>query len=171
MEEEIVNPFAQGGSSQVQNNQYGELHSIQPAYRLNGKNYLKWAQLIRTVLKGKGKLSYLTGTGPAEGDPTFTAWDEEDSMIMAWLWNTMIPEISDTCMFLSTAKKIWDAIEQTYSKAKDVARVYDVKVKTVAAKQGNKSVTEYINQLKSLWMELHHYRVIKNSLCNRLNSP
>ncbi|KAL2334265.1 hypothetical protein Fmac_015478 [Flemingia macrophylla] len=24
------------------------------------------------------------------------AWDEEDSMIMAWLWNSMIPEISDT---------------------------------------------------------------------------
>ena len=66
------------------------------------------AQLIRTILKGKGKLSYLTGIGPAEGDPTFTAWDEEDSMIMAWLWNSMIPKISDTCMFLSTAKEIWD---------------------------------------------------------------
>ena len=34
-------------------------------------------------------------------------------------------------------------------------------MKTVAAKQGNKSVTEYANQLKSLWMELDHYRVIK----------
>ena len=31
----------------------------------------------------------------------------------------------------------------------------------MAAKQGNKSVTEYANQLKSLWMELDHYRVIK----------
>jgi hypothetical protein len=161
MEEEIVNPFAQGASSQGQNNQSGELQSIQPAYRLHGKNYLKWAQLVRTVLKGKGKLSHLTGDGPAEEDPTFTAWDEEDSMIMAWLWNSMIPEISDTCMFLSTAKEIWDAIEETYSKAKDAAQVYDVKVKTVAAKQGNKSVTEYANQLKSLWMEWDHYRVIK----------
>ncbi|KAJ1400177.1 hypothetical protein SESBI_29737 [Sesbania bispinosa] len=31
----------------------------------------------------------------------------------------------------------------------------------MGAKQGNKSVTEYANQLKSLWMELDHYRVIK----------
>ena len=40
------------------------------------------------------------------GDPHFEAWDEEDSMIMAWLWNSMIPKISDTCMFLATAKDI-----------------------------------------------------------------
>ena len=60
----------------------------------------------------------------------------------------MTPEISDTCMFLATAKDIWEAIQQTYSKARDVAQVYEVKVKTIAAKQGSKRVTEYVNQLK-----------------------
>ena len=106
MEDEIVNPFSQGESSQVQNSQPGELQNIQAAYQLNGRNYLKWSQLVRTLLKGKGKINHLTGIGPAQGDPKYTAWDEEDSMIMAWLWNSMILEISDTCMFLSTAKEI-----------------------------------------------------------------
>ena len=101
------------------------------------------------------------GTGPKPRDPRFEVWDEEDSMIMAWLWNSMTPEISDTCMFLATTKYIWDAIQQTYSKAKDAAQVYEVKVKTIAAKQGSKTVTEYANQLKTLWQELDHYRVIK----------
>jgi hypothetical protein len=32
MEEEMVNPFAQGGSSQVQNNQSCEFQSIQLSY-------------------------------------------------------------------------------------------------------------------------------------------
>ncbi|XP_022632117.1 uncharacterized protein LOC111240756 [Vigna radiata var. radiata] len=82
-------------------------------------------------------------------------------MIMAWLWNSIVPEISDTCMFLTFAKAIWIAIEQTYSKAKDAAQIYEVKVKIMAAKQGTKTVTEYANQLKSLWMKLDHYRVIK----------
>jgi len=112
-------------------------------------------------LKGKGKVSHLTNAVPFEKDAKFKSWDEEDSMIMAWLWNSMVPEISDTCMFLKSAKKIWEAVEQTYSKAKDAAQIYDVKVKTVAAKQGNKSITEYANQIKPLWMELDHYRVIK----------
>ena len=74
----------------------------------------------------------------------------------------MTPEISDTCMFLATAKDIWEAIQQTYSKARDVAQVYEVMVKTIAAKQGSKTVTEYANQLKSLWQELDHYKLIKN---------
>ncbi|XP_047179225.1 uncharacterized protein LOC124846055 [Vigna umbellata] len=80
---------------------------------------------------------------------------------MAWLWNSMVQEISDTCMFLTSTKAIWNATEQTYSKAKDTAQIYEVKVKTMATKQGTKTITEYANQLKSLWMELDNYRVIK----------
>ena len=158
---EITSEAQSQSEEVIRSQQPGELQSIQAAYRLNGRNYLKWSQLVRTVLKGKGKISHIMGTGPDEKDPLFGVWDEEDSMIMAWLWNSMNPEISDTCMFLSTAKEIWDTIQQTYSKAKDAAQVYDVKVKTIAAKQGSKTVTEYANQLKSLWQELDHYRVIK----------
>ena len=64
-------------------------------------------------------------------------------------------------MFLAMANDIWDAIQQTYSKARDAAQVYEVKVKTIVAKQGSKTVTKYVNQLKALWQELDHYRVIK----------
>ena len=34
-------------------------------------------------------------------------------------------------------------------------------MKTIATKQGSKTVTDYANQLKALWQELDHYRVIK----------
>ena len=47
----------------------------------------------------------------------------------------MTSEISDTCMFLAPTKDIWDAIQQTYSKARDATQVYEVKVKTIATKQ------------------------------------
>ena len=73
----------------------------------------------------------------------------------------MTPEISDTCMFLATAKDIWDAIQQTYSKARNAVQVYEVKVKPIAANQGSKTITKYDNQLKTLWQKLDHYRVIK----------
>lgn len=45
-------------------------------------------------------------------------------------------------------KNICNAIEQTYSEAKTAAQVYALKVKTVAAKQGRKSVTEYGNHIR-----------------------
>ena len=88
---------------------------------MDGKTDLKWSQFVRTVLKGKGKISHLMGTRLNIRDPRFEVWGEEDSMIMAWLWNYMTPEISDTCMFLATTKDIWDTIQQTYSKARDAA--------------------------------------------------
>ncbi|KAK2966236.1 hypothetical protein RJ640_008219 [Escallonia rubra] len=122
---------------------------------------MKWSQLVRTFLKGKGKLSHLLGTGPKKGDPRFDAWDEEDSMVMSWLWNSMLPEISDTFMFLPTSKEIWEAAQQTYSKVSDAARVFEIKSKISDTKQGDRSVTEYANLLKNLWQEMDHYRCIE----------
>ena len=63
-------------------------------------------------------------------------------MVMAWLWNAMVPEISDTCTFSSTAKEIWEAVQQMYSKKNDSAQIYEIKTKLMAAKQGNLSVTK-----------------------------
>ncbi|GAV76444.1 UBN2_3 domain-containing protein [Cephalotus follicularis] len=88
-------------------------------------------------------------------------WDEADSMIMSWLWDSMDPTISDTCMFLKTAKGIWDSIHRTYSKARDVAQVYEIKVKTSAMKQESRTVIEYANTLQNLWQELDQYRVFE----------
>ena len=39
-------------------------------HKLNGKNYVEWAQSVKLVIDGKGKLGHLTGevTKPAVGD-------------------------------------------------------------------------------------------------------
>ncbi|XP_052197186.1 uncharacterized protein LOC127804368 [Diospyros lotus] len=139
----------------------GDLPSLQVTYRLNGKNYLKWSQLICTFLKEKGKLSHLEGTSPKDGEPVFAAWDEEDSLVMSWLWNSMTPEISDTMMFLTTTKEIWEAIKLTYSKVRDAAQIYEIKTKVAAIEQGTRSVTEYAHLLQTLWQELDHYQCLK----------
>ncbi|KAG8488224.1 hypothetical protein CXB51_018059 [Gossypium anomalum] len=152
----------EGSEISVNNsNPMSEFQNIQVAYRLNGKNYLKWSQLVRTFLKGRGKLSHLLRTGPKEGDPKFDAWDEQDSMVMSWLWNSMMPEISDTCMFLSTSKEIWEAVKQTYSKVRYAAQIYEIKTKISCTKQGSRSITEYSNLLQSLWQEMDHYQCIQ----------
>ncbi|XP_024024905.1 uncharacterized protein LOC112092593 [Morus notabilis] len=65
-------------------------------------------------------------------------------MVMSWLWDSMNPEISDTRTFFTSTKAIWDSIQRTYSKARDAAQVYEIKVKMSATKQGNKSITEVI---------------------------
>lgn len=129
-----------------------DLHNTRFAYRLARRNYLKWSQL-----KEKGKGSHLIDNAPYETDSKFKPWDEKDSMIMALLWNSMVLEIIDTCVFRKSAKEIWEVVGQTYSEAKDAAQIYDLKVKTLETKHEIKLVTEYANHL---WMELDHYRVM-----------
>ena len=45
------------------------------------------------MLKGKGKIRHIMGTGPKPGDPHFEVSNEEVSMIMVWQWNSMTSEI------------------------------------------------------------------------------
>jgi len=60
-------------------------------------------------LKRKGKVNHLTNDALDENEAKSKSWDEEDSIIMAQLWNSIIPKISDTCMFLTSTKWIWES--------------------------------------------------------------
>ncbi|KAK3036194.1 hypothetical protein RJ639_030264 [Escallonia herrerae] len=65
------------------------------SHKLTGKNYLEWAQSVKLAIDGRGKLGHLTGDvrQPAAGDPSLSAWRFENSLIMAWLINSMEPTI------------------------------------------------------------------------------
>lgn len=73
----------------------------------------------------------------------------------------MLPEISITFMFLSMVKEIQEAMKQTYSKVRDAAQIFEIKMKILATKQGERSMTEYTNLLKNLWQEIDHYQCIQ----------
>ncbi|RDY12006.1 Copia protein, partial [Mucuna pruriens] len=38
--------------------------------------------------------NHIEGNSPPRDDPKFEAWDDEDSLIMTWLWNSMTLEIN-----------------------------------------------------------------------------
>ncbi|XP_011046793.1 PREDICTED: uncharacterized protein LOC105141310 [Populus euphratica] len=63
------------------------------------------------------------------------------------------------CFWLQ--QNIWDAVRQTYSKVKDVALIYEIKMKLSMTKQGNMMVIEYYNTMKSFWLELDYYQDFK----------
>lgn len=42
-------------------------------------------------------------------------WSSENSTVIVWLINSMIPIIEKTYFFLPTVKDVWDVIEETYS--------------------------------------------------------
>lgn len=41
------------------NTSSNEFSGIHHSYRLDGKNYLQWSQLVQTFLKGRGKITVI----------------------------------------------------------------------------------------------------------------
>ena len=60
-------------------------------YKLNGRNYLQWAQSLKIVICGRGTLGYITGELPAPKttNPSYKTWLSENSIVLAWLINSI----------------------------------------------------------------------------------
>lgn len=132
-------------------------------HKLNGSNYLQWSQSVKMFITGRGKLGYLTGalTPPTDDDQAAAfLWETENAMIMAWLINSMEPEIGQVHLFLHTAKAIWDTVAATYSNRGNSAQVFALKTSLKDIRQGNQDVTRFFNQLKNIWQEIDQYSVL-----------
>ena len=85
-------------------------------HKLDGKNYLQWAQSVKIVICGHDKLGYITGELPAPNptDLTYKTWLAENFIVLAWLINSMDPKISRRYLWFKTAKEVWDAARRMY---------------------------------------------------------
>ena len=124
--------------------------------KLNGRNYLEWAQSIRLMIEGRGRIGHLTGEikKPADQDPKLAQWKSENSLVIAWLVNSMEPAIRKTCLFLPTAKDVWESVKETYCDVENSSQIFDLKTKLWQTKQGAREATDYFNEMLALWQEL-----------------
>jgi len=128
-------------------------------HKLNGRNFLQWSQSVTLFLRGKGRLGYITGETKAPDvlDPGYPRWDAENSMVQAWLINSMDVDIGRTYLFLPSAKELWEAVTETYSDLGNTAQLFEIKSQLREQKQGSLSVTQYFNSLNNIWHELDLY--------------
>lgn len=126
------------------------------SHKLNGNNFLQWSQSVKLFIRGRGKFDYLTGTNarPTEEDEGSERWEAENSMIMSWLINSMDSSVGRTYLFLPTAHDIWTAVNETYSDLGNAGQWFELKTRLWRLKQGEKTVTQYYTDLKTLWQEI-----------------
>ncbi|KAJ9685355.1 hypothetical protein PVL29_017399 [Vitis rotundifolia] len=128
----------------------GDNNSLQiMAHRLNGKYYLQWSQSVKIVICGRGKFKYLTSEAkaPAATDSAYKIWFAKNSIVHAWLINSMEPRISRRYLFLKIAKDVWDTARQMYFDLGNVSQVFEIRSKLKEMKQGTQSVTQYFTDL------------------------
>ena len=70
--------------------------------KLNGSNYLLWAQTFRIFIGVQRKLAHLLQNSHATSDPTYIIWLTGDYSVMTWLLNSLEEKISGSVTFLTT---------------------------------------------------------------------
>ena len=79
--------------------------------KLNGSNYLLWAQAFRIFIGAQNRLDHLLQNPPATSDPTYMTWLTGDYSVMTWLLNSLEEKISGSVMFLTTTNEMWDTLK------------------------------------------------------------
>ena len=79
---------------------------------------------------------------------------------MIWLLNSLEKKISDSVMFLTTAKEMWDTLNVMYGNKKNPSRVFEIYEWLFELKQGDKSVAEFYREIKGLVDELETHQPV-----------
>ncbi|XP_062112894.1 uncharacterized protein LOC133824050 [Humulus lupulus] len=129
------------------------------AHKLDGRSYLQWAQSVKLVICGRGKLGYLTGDFPTPHltDSTYKVWQAKNYIVLAWLINSMDRKISRMYLFFKISKEVWDAAKKMYSDLGNASQIFEICTKLKEIKQGTHTVTQYFSDLQDLWQELDLY--------------
>ncbi|KAF8401062.1 hypothetical protein HHK36_014365 [Tetracentron sinense] len=83
---------------------------------LIGDNYPTWNRAMSTALNAKNKYCFVDGSIdiPLPTSTDFSAWKRCNDMVKSWLLNSLSQEISDSVIYASSAKEIWEDLQEPY---------------------------------------------------------
>jgi len=84
---------------------------------VGAKNYKSWRRNMEIALATKRKLGFVQDTVARSHDDHVKAelWDTCNSMIIAWIQNSVSESIGKSVLFLDSAREIWLQLEQRFS--------------------------------------------------------
>lgn len=98
-------------------------------HKLNGKNYLEWAQSVKLATDGIEKLGHLTSevTQPATNDPSLKKWQFENSLAFMWLINSIEPTIGKPHFFFTNNQGYLRGYAQLLFSLENSSQIFDLK--------------------------------------------
>lgn len=103
------------------------------------KNYLAWSRRTLRLLKAKRLEGFVTGDSAEPANKSSTEWkdwDATNSLVAAWMLNSMTPAIASTVDTIVSAAEIWKALESMYSGVGNVMLMVETDDRLHGIKQG-----------------------------------
>lgn len=161
----------QGESSRSEGENKEEIHPLQmPHVKLDGADsYGSWAEHAETILVSRKLEGYVLGTihKPAEENTKEgQKWKTTNALIRAWLLSSVSPQIAKQVERIKDVSEIWRLLKGTFSGVGNEMLACKIQKELQDVRQGDKSVVDYVSELKRLWSDMDYYDPLKLECSN-----
>jgi len=134
--------------------------------KLTGLNFQKWSRSVKIALRTKGKLGFLDGScaKPGQSSIKLDQWMKCDSMVVSWLLNSMVPELSEAFLYVNSAKELWDELTERFGESNGPL-LFHLEKEIFELHQGGDPVAVYYTKLKRSWDEISDMSDISICTC------
>ncbi|KAL1192681.1 hypothetical protein V5N11_020177 [Cardamine amara subsp. amara] len=121
---------------------------------------------MRNAFHAKNKLNFIDGIlqRPSPGTDLYKLWGIINSMMVAWILNTIDPELRSSVSCSNTAYDLWMSLKEHFSVGNDPL-TYQLQSSIRGCKQEGLSVQAYFGKLKRMWDDLEDYDPIPPCCC------
>ena len=105
-------------------------------------------------MKTKGLDEHVSGEAVKPTDKTSSKWKKwsaKNSLIMAWMLNSLVPDITASVEALTKVVEVWDTLSNLYSGKGNIMLIAEIEDKVHDLRQGDKTVMAYVAELQHLW--------------------
>jgi hypothetical protein len=139
-----------------------DVHPLQmPLVKLEGaETYVSWAEHAETILVSRRLEGYVLGTVNKPDDESSKEgqkWKATNALVRAWLLSSISPQIAKQVERIKEASEIWRLLKGTFSGVGNEMLACKIQKELQELTQGEKSVVEYVSELKRLWSDMDYY--------------
>nr|XP_009597447.1 uncharacterized protein LOC104093413 [Nicotiana tomentosiformis] len=109
---------------------------------------------LKIVLHGKNKLGFVLGTCKKSNYDVslHELWDRFNVIVLAWIMNTVSPNLLSTVIYASDAYTVWEDLRERFDKV-NISRAAYLHKEIATLTQGVSSISVYFSRLRELWDE------------------
>ncbi|XP_019433606.1 PREDICTED: uncharacterized protein LOC109340385 [Lupinus angustifolius] len=85
-------------------------------------------------------------------------------MILSWIARCLTPQIGQSTVYIDSAYELWQDLKERFSKG-DHFRMSDALQELHSVRQGDRTISTYFTDLKTLWEELESLRPMPSCSC------
>lgn len=97
-------------------------------------------------------------------DSLYEHWYRYNSLIVAWLLESLTPAIASNVIYMDSTKEIWVTLKNHFSQP-DETRIRNLQFLLGSIMQGTRSVDAYFTKLNFVWQELKNFRALPQCDC------